>query len=123
MRLTRIHQVAAHLEDVDKTVAFYKDTLGARFISTFDPPGLVFFDFNGTRIMLERNVAKATIYFRVDDIERAHAELSEAGVVFTDEPHLIHTDVEGVFDNPGTSEWMSFFSDPSGNTLAIASRR
>jgi methylmalonyl-CoA/ethylmalonyl-CoA epimerase len=123
MRLTRIHQIAAHADDLEATRAFYQDTLGARLLARFDPPGLLFFDFNGVRLLFERNAAPATLYFRVDDIDAAHRALGERGVAFDGEPHLIHRDDDGVFDNPGTEEWMVFFRDPAGNVLALASRR
>jgi catechol 2,3-dioxygenase-like lactoylglutathione lyase family enzyme len=70
-----------------------------------------------------RNAASATLYFRVDDIEAAFQALQARGVIFEGEPHLIHRDEDGVFDNPGTEEWMVFFKDPGGNTLALAARR
>lgn len=126
MRLTRIHQIAARGgTDPAALTTFYRDVLGARFIASYDPPGIIFFDFNGTRIMFESNpeTAPATLYFWVDDIDAAHAALSEQGVSFGGAPHMIHKDDEGTFDNAGTEEWMAFFEDPAGNTLAIATRR
>ncbi|MCZ6854296.1 MAG: VOC family protein [Gammaproteobacteria bacterium] len=123
MRITRLHQVAAHAGEPDDMCKFYRDVLGARFIAEFNPPGILFFDFNGVRLMFEANAAPATLYFWVDDVEGAHAELAKQGVSFEGEPHMIHRDEDGVFDNPGTEEWMAFFKDPGGNTLAIASRR
>ena len=123
MRVTRIHQVAANVIDTEKTKDFYLNVLGARFIREFDPPGLLFFDFSGTRLLFEQGCSPATLYFWVDDLERAHAELIERGVIFDSEPHLIHKDDEGTFDNPGTEEWMAFFKDPGGNTLALVSRQ
>ena len=73
--------------------------------------GSSFFDFNGTRIMFESNpdALAAIIYFWVDDIDAAHASLSEQGVSFTGTPHMIRKDDEGTFDNSGTEEWMAFF--------------
>ncbi|MCZ6641584.1 MAG: VOC family protein [Gammaproteobacteria bacterium] len=123
MRITRLHQVAAHAGEPDDMCKFYRDVLGARFIAEFNPPGILFFDFNGVRLMFEANAAPATLYFWVDDVEGAHAELAKQGVSFEGEPHMIHRDEDGVFDNPGTEEWMAFFKDPGGNPLAIASRR
>ena len=123
MRITRLHQVAAHAGEPDDMRSFYRDVLGAKFIAEFNPPGILFFDFNGVRLMFEAGAAPATLYFWVDDLESAHAALMDQGVTFEDEPHMIHRDEEGVFDNPGTEEWMAFFKDPGGNTLAIASRR
>ena len=123
MRITRLHQVAAHAGEPDEMRRFYRDVLGARYLAEFDPPGLLFFDLNGVRLLFEENAAPATLYFRVDDIDSAYAAFTEQGVSFEGEPHMIHRDEDGVFDNPGTEEWMAFFRDPGGNTLAIASRR
>jgi len=123
MRLTRIHQVGAHVDDLDKTSAFYREVLGARFLAEFDPPGLLFFEFAGTRIVFEKSNNPATLYFWVDDIEAAHKTLAGRGVTFDSDVHLIHRDDRGIFDTPGTEEWMAFFKDPGGNTLALATRR
>jgi predicted enzyme related to lactoylglutathione lyase len=82
----------------------------------------MFFALGGVRRLLEAEAPLAVIYFGVDDIQASYLVLQEKGIQFEDEPHLIHTDEEGVFDNPGTSEWMVFFKDPAGNTLALASR-
>jgi len=122
MRLTRLHQIAARRGEPAAAMKFYRDLLGARLLNEFDPPGLIFFDFGGVRLLLEETAPLAVLYFRVDDIHAAHAALKARGIEFDSEPHMIHTDDEGVFDNPGTSEWMAFFKDPAGNTLALAAR-
>ncbi len=123
MRITRLHQVAAHAGDLEDMQRFYKEILQAKFIAVFDPPGLLFFEFHGVRVLFESNAAPATLYFWVDDIDAAYAELKDQGVPFEGEPHMIHKDEAGDFDNPGTEEWMAFFKDPGDNTLAIATRR
>ena len=73
-------------------------------------------------MLLEENAPQTVLYFRVDDIQAAYAEFKIRGIEFETEPHLIHTDEDGVFDTPGSAEWMAFFKDPAGNTLALASR-
>jgi len=123
MRLTRLHQIGARAGDLEETFRFYRNILGARFIGRFDPPGLLFFDFAGTRVLFESSTAPAILYFWVDDIDQAHADLAARGVVFDGPPHLVHRDEQGLFDNPGTEEWMAFFRDPGGNTIALATRR
>lgn len=123
MKLKLIHQVAMLSNDLDETISFYRDKLGARFVARFDPPGLVFFDVNGTRLLFEKAAAKATVYFRVDDIDSAYRELLEHGVVFVDQPHAIFRDEQGTFGQPGEEEWMAFFHDPSENLLALATRK
>ena len=123
MKLNRIHQIAVYAKDLDEAVNFYRDKLGASFLQKFDPPGLAFFDFSGTRILLEPTGPKATIYLRVDDIDAAYEELKANGVNFIGEPHLIFRDEAGTFGPAGEEEWMAFFMDPSGNTLALATRK
>jgi len=122
MRLERIHQIAVFAQDLDEAIAFYRDTLGASYITKFDPPGLVFFDFSGTRILLEKTGPKASIYFRVEDIHATSRELKDKGVKLIAEPHLIFRDDNGLFGAAGEEEWMAFFSDPSDNILALVSR-
>lgn len=123
MKLDRIQQIAVFARDLDEAIAFYRDQLGATFVAKFDPPGLAFFDFSGTRLLLENTGNKVTIYFRVKDIDAAYQELVAKGVTFVDKPHLIFRDDAGTFGAAGEEEWMTFFSDPSENTLALASRR
>ena len=122
MRLEHIHQIAVFAKDLDEAITFYRDILGATYITKFDPPGLVFFDFGGTRLLLEKTGPKASVYFRVDDIHSAYEELKAKGIKFIADPHLIFRDENGIFGSAGEEEWMAFFSDPSDNILALASR-
>ncbi len=122
MRINNLHQVAAKSAGAEKMLEFYRDKLGARLVAQFDPPGLVFFDLNGVRLLFEEGAGAAQLYFAVDDIHAARAELEDKGVVFDSDIHMIHKDEAGVFDNPGSEEWMTFFKDPAGNICALASR-
>ena len=122
MKLDRIHQIAVYARDLEEAISFYRETLGAKYLAKFDPPGLAFFEFSGTRILLEKTAPKATVYFRVEHIESAYAELLDKGVKFIAEPQLIFRDDQGMFGAAGEGEWMAFFSDPSDNILALASR-
>ena len=38
-----IVQIAQHVEDLDRAIAFYEDLLGQKVAARFDPPGLAFF--------------------------------------------------------------------------------
>jgi len=122
MKLEHIHQIAVFAKDLDEAITFYRDILGATYITRFDPPGLVFFDFGGTRVLLEPTGPKASVYFRVDDVHSAYEELKAKGIKFIADPHLIFRDENGIFGTAGEEEWMAFFSDPSENILALASR-
>ena len=117
-----LHQVAQKADDLDASVAFYTDVLGLELIARFDPPGLAFLRLGDTRLLLERTSSSCTLYLRVADIHDAHRQLEERGVVFEEEPHLIHRDDAGTFGPAGEEEWMAFFRDPAGNLLALAAR-
>ena len=123
MRLEKIRQVALATNDLDASIAFYRDKLGARFVARYEPPGLGFFDFEGVRLLLEQGATNATLYFWVDDIDAAWQEMTDRGVTFEGEPHLIFKDEAGTFGPAGEGEWMAFFKDPAGNLLAITSRK
>lgn len=122
--ITGLKQVAQRAPNLPVAVAFYRDVLGLEHQATFDPPGLAFFDLgDGTRLLLDaaEAVSPAILYFAVDDIEAAAADLEAAGVAFEAAPHCLHTH-DGTFDEAGVEEWMAFFRDPAGNLLALASR-
>lgn len=122
LSLRTLHQVAMYSGDLDRSIEFYRDKLGADFIVKFDPPGLAFFRFGDTRILLEENARRATIYFRVDDISAAAGSLRAKGIEFEQEPEVVYREEEGLFGPVGMEEWMAFFRDPDGNLLAIVSQ-
>ena len=115
--------MALGVTDPDRAVTFYRDVLGLRLIARFDPPGLVFFDLGGTRLLLEQGAPASLLYLTVDDIDAATSELRAQGVEFVDEPHCIHVDDDGAFGEPGVAEWMVFFKDSEGNLVALDERR
>jgi methylmalonyl-CoA/ethylmalonyl-CoA epimerase len=119
----RVHQVAQRADDLDRAVAFYRDTLRLPLIARFDPPGLAFFDLGNTRLLIERGATAALLYLQVDDIDGAVATLEAAGVEIADRPHLIFTDDEGTFGDAATEEWMAFFNDSEGNRVGLVERR
>lgn len=121
----KLHQVAISVTDLDATETFYRDVVGADFVARFDPPGLLFFDFDGMRVLFERGDAghSSVLYLWVDDLAATVAAMQAKNARFTSEPHPIHVDEDGTFGPAGETEWMAFFEDPSGNTLALATRR
>jgi hypothetical protein len=84
------------------------------------PRAMSFFDCGGIRLLIgvaekgELDHPSSILYFNVDDIGAAHAELKAKGVVFRDEPHLVAR-------LPDREIWLSFFEDTEGNVLAITS--
>jgi methylmalonyl-CoA/ethylmalonyl-CoA epimerase len=121
--MARLHQVARHVEDLDRAVVFYRDVLGLSFIARFDPPGLAFFDLDGTRLLLEVSAPPGLLYLGVEDIEARSAELSSRGVDIVAGPELVHRDEDGTFGPAGSEEWMTFYNDSEGNLTAFVERK
>jgi methylmalonyl-CoA/ethylmalonyl-CoA epimerase len=121
--IDKLHQVALKATDLDASVAFYRDTLGLRFIARFDPPGLAFFNLGGIRLLLSATESAATLYFIVDDLKDAYRSFQKRGVHFLQPPAMIHRDQAGQFGRKGMEEWMAFFKDPSDNVLALVERK
>ncbi|HZX56860.1 MAG TPA: VOC family protein [Ilumatobacteraceae bacterium] len=117
-----LHQVAQHVDDLERAAAFYTRLLGQPPIATFDPPGLVFFRLADTRLLLERGAPSALIYLRVDDVRTTVEQLRNDGVAIASEPHVIFTDDTGLFGEPGLQEWMAFITDSEGNLVGLASQ-
>lgn len=121
MNLSRIEQVAIPVRDLARATAFYRELLGMKLLFEV-PPQLAFFDCDGVRLAL--SIASdpmyeppgSIVYYRVADIDNAHAELERRGVEFLRAPHLVaRLDAIEV--------WMAFLEDTEGNTLAITSER
>jgi len=123
MNITRLHQVAQRAEDLDRATAFYRDVLGLRHLASYDPPGLVFFDLDGARLLLERAAPSSLLYVEVPDIDAAVEALRAKGVEIASEPHMIFADSDGTFGEAGTEEWMAFFKDTEGNLVGLVERR
>jgi methylmalonyl-CoA/ethylmalonyl-CoA epimerase len=112
-----IGQIALTVTDIGRSVTFYRDSLGMRFL--FQVPSLAFIDCGGIRLMLslpEKTAegSNSVIYYRVSDIQQAFQTLTSRGVVFEGEPHLIAK-------MPDHELWMAFFRDPDRNLLALMS--
>jgi len=115
-----IGQISLLIRDVARAERFYGDVLGLPHVFTFGD--LAFFDADGTRLYLHRRDEAdwrpgSILYFLVDDIHATQKRLAQTGVHFTGAPHVIYTD-----DATGAEEWMTFFEDGEGNTLALMSR-
>jgi predicted enzyme related to lactoylglutathione lyase len=118
--LSSISQIAVNVHDLDRAVAFYRDKLGMKHLFTV-PPRMAFFDCNGISLMLglpettEFDHLSSTIYFNVDDIQKATEILSARGVQFVEQPTFVA--------NMGSYDlWLAFFRDSEQNIMAIMSR-
>ena len=70
MNVTGLHQVALHVDDMDRAVAFDRDVVGLRLVARFDPPGLAFFDLGNVRLLLEAGAPASQQYLEVDASRR-----------------------------------------------------
>jgi methylmalonyl-CoA/ethylmalonyl-CoA epimerase len=118
--LSQIGQVAINVQDVERATAFYRDTLGMRFLFAF--PGLAFFDCAGVRLMLSRaedpklDHPASILYYRVADIEATHQSLTARGVRFEQGPHLVAR-------MPDHELWLADFYDSEENLLALMAEK
>ena len=111
-----IGQISMNAHDIDRATTFYADTLKLPLL--FRAGHMSFFNCNGVRLMLsppekpEFDHPGSVLYFKVPDIKAEYDRLSERGVTFLGEPHLIAR-------MPDHELWMAFFRDSEGNTLAL----
>jgi len=112
---SRISQIAIVCKDVARATAFYRDTLGLRFL--FAPsPTLAFFDCGGVRLMLspaEGDAAGTSVlYYLVTDIQAQVDALAAKGVPFVDKAHMIAR-------MPDHELWLAEFRDSENNVMAL----
>jgi methylmalonyl-CoA/ethylmalonyl-CoA epimerase len=115
--LSVIGQIALSVTDIDRAIAFYRDTLGMKLL--FQVPHMGFFDCGGVRLMLsgaqqQAGTSASVIYFKVPDIHKAFAVLKDRTAATEGEPHLVAR-------MPDHELWMVFFRDPDSNLLALMS--
>ena len=117
--LSKIGQVFVNVKDLDRAIAFYRDTLGMKFLFQA-PPSMAFFDCDGIRLMLgvadrpELDHPASIIYYKVDDIEKVYEVFNARGVEFIVKPHLVAP--MQTYDL-----WLADFRDSEGNVLALMS--
>lgn len=115
-----IGQLLVPVGDLDCVVPFYRDVLGLQFLFSA-PPQMAFFQCGDVRLLVGVHPAGATaqrgstIYFKVADIHAVFRSLSEKGVKFMVEPHIVHR-------TPNSELWLAEFTDPDGNRLALMSQ-
>ena len=114
-----IGQLLIPVEDFDRGLAFYRDTLGLPFLFSA-PPQMAFFMCGEVRLLVgvmppgQAPQRGSTIYFKVDDIRAVASSLEAKGVHFSAAPHVVHR-------TPAYELWLAEFTDPDGNHLALMS--
>lgn len=119
--MSRIIQIAQHVDDLDRASAFYEQLLGHPPAAKYDPPGLLFFMLGGTRLLLEQAAPSAVIYLGVDDVRTKVEELRSLDVAIENEPQVIFSHDDDTLGPAGTDEWMAFIRDSEGNLVGLVS--
>jgi methylmalonyl-CoA/ethylmalonyl-CoA epimerase len=113
-----VGQVALAVSDPDRSQEFYGETLGLPLL--YRNNSLVFFSTGNMRLLLSGTLdarpSSGSIYFRVEDLDDAHATLCAKGIEFEDGPKLIAR-------MPNHELWMAFFKDPDGHSLALMAEK
>ncbi|WP_404456303.1 VOC family protein [Virgibacillus necropolis] len=116
--MNKISQIGIPVKDINRAIHFYKDLLELPLL--FNTGSMAFFDCDGLRLMLslpekeEFAHASSVVYFQIDDIQESYEDLTEKGIPFIDEPHMITK-------MGNTETWMVFFKDSEDNTHALMS--
>jgi methylmalonyl-CoA/ethylmalonyl-CoA epimerase len=116
----RLAQVAVRATDLDRAEKFYERLLGTPATARFDPPGLLFFDLEGTRLLLDAKAPASLVYLEVPDVREA-IETLRTGVEVESEPHVIFRHEDDTLGPAGCEEWQAFVRDPDGNTVGLVS--
>jgi methylmalonyl-CoA/ethylmalonyl-CoA epimerase len=116
-------QIAQRAEDLARASRFYESLLGIAPTALFEPPGLLFFDLGGVRLLLEGGAPSAVLYLTVDDIEQRVADLRAQGVVVETEPHRIFVHADDTLGPAGAEEWHAFIRDSEGNLVGLVELR
>lgn len=114
-------QIAQRATDLERASDFYSRLLGAQPTAMYDPPGLLFFDLDGVRLLLDRAAPTAYHYLLVDSIDDALARVPEAEVV--DPAHVIFSHEDDTLGPAGHDEWQAFLHDSEGNLVGLVEFR
>jgi len=109
------------VKDTDAALAFYRDTLGLKFLR--DDGFALVFDMNGVVLRIgkvsEFTPAQHTVLgWESEDIAATVDELTAKGVVFTRYPNMGQDEL-GICTFPNGDK-VAWFKDPEGNVLSIS---
>jgi len=115
--ITNIQQIHIEIEDIERAINFYANTLGLKLQMSFPEQQMAFFDCGGTRLYLSNNTdpayrSKAFIYYQSNDIENDFTNLKQNQVKIIKEPSIIHK-------TETHDSWLCAFEDSEGNTLHL----
>lgn len=119
--ITGIQQIHISVDDIERSVAFYRDTLGLTHLFTVPGQPMAFFDVGGVRLYLgvpedAAYRSRPVVYYAVDDVDAAYSAVTQRGGTGMSAPHCVHRDDDGEL-------WMAFVSDPDGTPVGLSEQR
>jgi catechol 2,3-dioxygenase-like lactoylglutathione lyase family enzyme len=113
-KLTQVSVVMLGVQDVTRSLAFYRDRLGLEVQREI--PGFAFLNAGAITLCLSEPAAKVRgqvagageVVFSVEDVTAAYQALNQKGVQFTHEPRNITPTMK-----------VANFDDPDGNHLSL----
>lgn len=114
----RLVQIAQHADDLERAADFYTVLLESPPTASFDPPGLLFFDLDGVRLLLGRNAPTALLYLRVGNLHDTLDRLAGIADVISP-PHVVFRHEDDALGPAGHEEWQAFIRDTEGNTVGL----
>jgi catechol 2,3-dioxygenase-like lactoylglutathione lyase family enzyme len=121
IELRGVGQIHITVDDVARSVAFYRDVLGMELLFEVPQQSMAFFNCGGVRLYLgksedESNRSSPMIYYIVDGIEEACDLLRDGGTPLSVDPHIVHRTDE-------MELWMASVADPDGNQVMLMEER
>ena len=119
LALSTIGQIALSVTDIDRAIAFYRDTLGMKLL--FQVPNMGFFDCGSVRLMLsgsqQRAGTSATVVYAgyPRSNRRGSPPYKSRNADIEQEPQLVAR-------MPDHELWMAFFRDPDGESIGADER-
>lgn len=114
----KLVQIAQHADDLQRASDFYTVLLDAEPAAMIDPPGLLFFDLDGVRLLLDREAPSSLVYLRVDNVHETLERL-EGIVEVVSHPSIIFRHDDDTIGPAGHDEWQAFIRDSEGNTVGL----
>jgi catechol 2,3-dioxygenase-like lactoylglutathione lyase family enzyme len=113
-RLSKIGVIMLGVADMEKSVSFYRDSLGLGLTAHHE--GFAFFDAGGVTLALSAGLAKAVgqlpgaveVVFSVEHVRAAYEQLARRGVPFLNEPRPVAGPM-----------WAANLRDPDGHLLSV----
>ena len=116
-----VGQLHITVSDLDASVRWYRDVLGLPHLFTVEGRPMAFFQAGSVRLYLgatedERFRSRPVVYYDVEDVDDAYAEVTGRGAESLSRPHVVNRDGD-------TELWMAFVADPDGNPVGLMSER